>query len=274
MNKIFTGLLYAGLSLLSVAAQSYTAQAQVRPRDVQRYLNKRANGENVSLLHRYEMSYGFTFGGGGINVNDRYRNPLNSGIISGNTRAMTFNYRSASISAGVYFPLSYFSQKSMLALSVAAYGTGNTWDLGTTSLDGSATTKADAKDLYLGLPIGVDIIFGGEASLNKGDKVTVRGGLGMIPYFSSGELSDGSQKYTKFGMQPYIKAELGFFAGVEWKVKGMIVATSRTIYDYSVGDEYLRDSDYYYKLNFKIRPTYTIGIAVFPFSFGWDNDKW
>ncbi|WP_118973978.1 hypothetical protein [Taibaiella koreensis] len=275
MNKFFTRLLYTALPAALITALSVNTQAQsIRPRDVQNYLNRRADGRNVSLFHRFEICYSTTFGGGGLNINDRFRDPSNPEIIGGNSRAMTFNYRSGSGYAGFYFPLSYFSQNSMLALSTGVYGAGSVWNLGNTSLDPAVSTTYDAKEVLIGVPIGVDFIYGGEASLNKSDRVTIRGGIGVMPYFATGQLADGSQNYGKLGLRPYVKAELGFFAGVEWKVKGMIIAGSRTIYDYSVGDEYLRDSDYYYKLNFKIRPTYTVGIAVFPFSFGWDSDKW
>jgi len=275
MNKFVTKLLYTALPAVLLTAMSASTQAQsIRPRDVQNYLNRRADGRDVSLFHRMELCYSMTFGGGGLTISDRFRDPSNPEIIAGNGRSMTFNYRAASGYAGVYFPLSYFSRTSMLALSTGIYGVGSVWNLGNTSLDPAVSTTYDAKDIFIGVPIGVDIILGGEASLNKVDKVTVRAGAGVMPYFATGQLADGSQNYGKLGLKPYVKAEFGFFAGVEWKVKGMVIAGSRTIYDYSTGDQYLRDSDYYYKFNFKIRPTYTIGIAVFPFSFGWDNDKW
>lgn len=275
MNKIFTTLSRVSIIGALVATLPFSADAQgISGRDVNTYLQKRADGRNVSLFHRFELYYGMTFGGGGVNINDRFRDESNMNIITGNSRATTFNYRAASGGGAVYFPLSYFDQKNMLALNVGFYGVGSVWDIGNTSLEPGRTTTYEAKDLFFGFPIGVDYIFGGEASLNKGDKVTVRGGIGMMPYLAMGELADGSQDYAKLGIKPYVKAELGFFAGIEWKVRGMVVAGSRTIYDYHTGDYHLNESDYYYSFNFKIRPTYTVGLVIFPFSFGWDSDKW
>lgn len=275
MNKIFTSLLSLSILGALVWSAPVAVQAQgITMRDVNRYLQKREDGRNVSLFHRLELYYSFSFGSGGVNINDRFKDPSNFNAITGNSRATTFNYRSASGGSSVYFPLSYFDQKNILALHVGLFGVANVWDIGNTSLEPGTVTSYDAKDIFLGVPIGVDFIYGGEATLNKGNKVTVRGGAGLMPYVAMGELADGSQDYAKLGIKPYVKAELGFFAGIEWKVKGMVIAGSRTIYDYHSGDYNLRESDYYYSFNFKIQPVYTIGLAIFPFSFGWDNDKW
>lgn len=275
MNKIFTSLLRVSMIGAFIATLPTVTDAQsIGVRDVNNYLRKREDGKNVSLFHRFELYYGLTFGGGGVNINDRFRDQSNFNTIAGNSRATTFNYRAYSGGGAVYFPLSYFGSQSLLALNVGIYGTANVWNIGNTSLDASRVTTYDAKDMFIGAPIGIDIIYGGEATLNKVNKITLRGGAGLMPYFATGELADGSQNYSKVSIKPYVKAELGFFAGVEWKLRGMVIAGSRTIYDYHTGDYNLRDSDYYYSMNFKIRPTYSVGLVVFPFSFGWENDKW
>jgi|GEM_PF-1043884 len=281
MNKIFTSLLQAGtagvltvMCAAQVSAQISGAQMRHIARSTNEYLNKRQNGENVSLFHRFEIGYGLTYGRASVNIQDRFRDGSNGNAIAGNSRVTTFNYRASSGFVGTYFPLSYLSNKSILAINTGVFGTASVWDIGNTSLEENTVTSYEAKDVFIGVPLGVDYIYGGEATMNKSDKVTLRAGAGLMPFLAGGELADGSQDYVKLGIKPYIKAELGFFAAVEWKLKGMIVAGSRTIYDYKTGDYNLNDSEYYYSFNMKIKPTYTIGITVFPFSFGWDNDKW
>lgn len=275
MKKNFTSLLRIGLSgLLLVAVPFYSSGQRMIAQGVNNYLKKRDDGKNVSLFHRLELSDGFAFGAGSITINDRFRDQSNFNVITGRSRATNFNYRSMAVYTGVYFPLSYLSSNSILALNTGLYGVGSVWQLGNTSLEDGKITSYESKDIFFGAAIGVDYIYGGEATLNKGDKVTLRAGAGLMPYFAVGELADGSQDYGKVGIKPYVKAELGFFAGVEWKLKGTAILGSRTIYNYSTGDYNLQDSEYYYAMNFKIRPTYTIGIAVFPFSFGWESDRW
>jgi hypothetical protein len=275
MKKNFTSLLRIGLPSLLLAAVPFCSSGQrISGRDINNYLKKRDDGKNVSLFHRFELSDGLTYGAGSITINDRFRDQSNFNVITGRSRATNFNYRSMTAYGGVYFPLSYLSSNSILALNTGLYATGSVWQLGNTSLEDGKITSYEASDIFFGAAIGVDYIYGGEATLNKADKVTLRAGAGLMPYFAVGELADGSQDYAKVGFKPYVKAELGFFAGVEWKLKGTAILGSRTIYNYSTGDYNLQDSDYYYAMNFKIRPTYTIGIAVFPFSFGWESDKW
>jgi hypothetical protein len=275
MKKFFSSLLQIGVFGTIFATLSITANGQaVSVRDINNYLKKRDDGKNVSLFHRFEISYSYTFGAGSLNLNDRFRDQSNNNIIAGHSRSTTFNYRSASGYAGVYFPLSYLSNNSALVLNTGLYYVGNVWHLGNISLTDGQIRSYDAADIFFGAALGVDYVFGGEATLNKSDKVTLRAGAGLMPYFAVGDLADGSNSYGKLGIKPYVKAELGFFAGVEWKIKGMAVLGSRTVYDIKTGDYNLGDSDYYYSMNFKIRPTYSIGIAVMPFSFGWESDKW
>lgn len=276
MNKVST--LFLSLFTCSLAiVNGTTADAQSMraiARNTNQYLNDRAEGNNVNGFHRFEVGYAFTYGSGSININDRFRDPSNANVILGNSRSTTFSYRAWSAFAGKYFPLTYLSNTSMLALNVNFMGTGSVWELGNVSLDESSVRIYEAAEVLFGLPIGVDYIFGGEATLNKVDKVTLRAGAGLMPFLAAGSWADDSQKYTRLGIRPYIKAELGFFAGVEWKLKGMVVAGSREIYNIKEGDYRLNESSYYYSLNMKIRPTYSIGLVVFPFSFGWENDKW
>lgn len=272
MNKIITSIVQLGLigSLLSTLSLA-PASAQPGMNSINNYLERRDAGKNVSFFHRVEVGYGLTYGSANLIIQDRQRD---GGSIVGNSRTTSFNYRAMSGSAAVYFPITYTGKNTMLALNTGIYFTGSIWQLGNTSLNESTVTTYETAEVFYGFPVGVDFIYGGEATFNKVDKVTLRGGAGVMPYFAVGGLPDNSLNYAKFGIKPYIKGEIGFFAGVEWKLRGMIEMGTRTAYDYKVGDYYLQDSDYYYSMNFKLQPRYTVGFSVFPFSFGWENDKW
>jgi hypothetical protein len=268
MNKVFTSLFKAALFGTVIATVPFKSDAQVSES-----LDRKAAGKNVSIWDRLEISGGETFGNASVNTYTRILDPVTN-IRSGNTTGKSFSYRSVSGYAAVYFPLSYIGQNSMLALNTGLYFTTNSWDLGNTSLDPNNIVNNTASEKYIGVPIGVDFIYGGEATFNKQNKVTLRGGVGAMPYFAMGKLEDGSEKYSKLGLQPYAKAELGFFLGVEWKIRGMVAIGTRTLYDYHAGDYNLNESSYYVANSFKVRSSYTIGLAVFPFSMHWENDKW
>jgi hypothetical protein len=272
MNNFFTSLFKATLFGTIIATVPSTINAQVSVRDINQYLDRKNAGKNVSLWNRYEIGYGETFSNGSTITYTRTRNI--SGGITGTTTGKSFNYRSTSGYSAVYFPLTYIGQNSALVLNTGVYARGSSWDLGNTSLDPTATTINSAAEVQIGVPIGVDYIFGGEVTCNKQDKVTLRAGAGAMPYIAVGSLADNSEKYAKLGMKPYVKAELGFFLGVEWKIRGMVIAGSRTLYNYQVGDYNLNNSSYYASYSFTVRPSYILGFSVFPFSFGWENDKW
>src|SRR5262245_56072912 len=118
MSNIFSSISKISLTAMAVVGLSLVSDAQsLSMRDINTYLRKRYDGKNVSLFHRLELTSGMTFGGGIVNINDRFRDESNQNIITGNNRTTTFNYRSLSGYTAVYFPLSYFNERSMMALN-------------------------------------------------------------------------------------------------------------------------------------------------------------
>jgi hypothetical protein len=274
MSKIFTTLSKAVLFGTLIASVPMKSEAQVSVRDINNYLDRKDKGKNVSLFHRFEVGYGITYGTGTELIYNRTRSSANAAVVTGSTSGQTFSFKGESAYAAVYFPLTYLSSNTALLLNTGLYTNFNVYDLGNTSLDPGVSMTNQGADAVIGLPIGVDIAYGGEVTNNKIDKVTLRGGIGAMPYINYGVMADGTNGYAKFGVKPYVKAELGFFFGVEWKVRGMIVAGSRTIYNYEIGDYNLNNSNNYASYSLKVSPSYVIGFSVFPFSFGWENDKW
>lgn len=269
MNKIFTAFRKAAFAGVILAAATNVVHAQYGGS------SKRANGKNVSLFQRLELGGGLTFGNGSANSVERYIDPFHPNAISGVSKTQPFSYRSMCGWLNTYFPMTALSNRSVIALSVGVYGTSNSFTLNNFSFNGAPTATMDVSDLLIGLPIGVDYIFGGEATYNESDKVTLRAGIGAMPFVALGSLSNDAGKYNRFSVRPYVKAELGFFAGIEWKIKGQVLLGSRNLYDIRNGDYDLQDGSNYYS-NFKmdLRPSYSLGIAIMPFSFGWNSDKW
>lgn len=274
MNKIFTCLLKAAFFGTIIANVPVESKAQIGVRDINRYLTEKDAGKNMALYHRLEIGYGYTFGTGSETSYSRFKDPGNSNVATGVTTGKSFSYRGLSAYASVYFPLAYFSETSAFVLNTSLYTNFNVFKLGNTSLNPNTNMTNEGADATIGFPIGVDFAYGGEVTNNKIDKVTLRAGAGMMPYLNYGVMADGNNSYARLGVKPYVKAEMGFFFGVEWKLRGMIIAGSRTIYNYSAGDYYLNDSQYYASYSLKVSPSYVVGFSVFPFSFGWENDKW
>jgi len=258
MNKKSTSLLKAVLFGTVIASVPLKSNAQDAVR-------------NGSIWNRLEIGYGETFSNASETNYVRIKDPVTN-VITGSTTGQSFSYRTGGGYAAVYFPLTYINMHSALVLNTGINFTMSKWDLGNTSLNPDAMVVNTAKEMYFGVPIGVDYVFGGEASFNREDRVTLRGGAGLQPYMSMDKLEQGDVSNTKFGVKPYIKAEIGFFLGFEWKIRGVMVAGSRTLYDMKAGDLSLNNTNYYASYNFTVRPTYTIGLSVFPFSFGWGKE--
>jgi len=275
MNKIFTALRQAAFASMILAVAANTVHAQTGSRSFGKYSVKRSNGKNVTAFQRLELGGGLTFGKGSASSVERYYDPAHPGVVSGTSNTQNFSYRSACGWLNTYFPMTTLSYNSILAVSTGLYFTNNTFQINNYNLNGLSSPTLDVKDMLVGLPIGVDFIFGGEATCNQSDKVSLRAGLGAMPFVSLGSISNDVSKYSRFGVRPYVKAELGFFAGIEWKIKTQVMVGSRNLYDIRTGDYSLQDGDNYYS-NFKmdLRPTYSVGIAIMPFAAAWDNDNW
>lgn len=273
MNKIFTALKQAAFASVILAAATNSVNAQTG--SFGNYSVKRSNGKNVTLFQRLELGGGLTFGKGSASSVERFYDQAHPGIISGTSNTQTFAYRSACGWLNTYFPMTALSHNSILAVSTGLYFTNNSFQINNFSFNGQSSATLDVKDMLVGLPIGVDFIFGGEATNNQSDKVSLRAGIGAMPFISLGSMSDDISKYSRLGVRPYVKAELGFFAGIEWKIKTQVMVGSRNLYDIRMGDYNLQDGENYYS-NFKmdLRPTYSVGIAIMPFAAAWDNDNW
>jgi hypothetical protein len=275
MNKIFTALRQAAFASVILAAATNIVNAQAGGRSFGGYSVKRSNGKNVTWFQRLEFGGGLTFGKGSASSVERYYDPLQPGVVSGSSNTQNFSYRSGCAWINTYFPMTALSHNSILAVSVGLYGNNNSFTLNNFSFNGQSSATMDIKDGFVGLPIGVDYIFCGESTNKQADKVSLRAGIGAMPFISFGSMSDDFSKYSRLGVRPYIKAELGFFAGIEWKIKTQVIVGSRNLYDVRMGDYDLQDGANYYS-NFKmdLRPSYSVGIAIMPFAAGWDNDNW
>jgi len=120
--------------------------------------------------------------------------------------------------------------------------------------------------VLIGVPVGFELISGGEASLDRADAFSFNVGAGFMPSMAVGGMYDfvGAKFHAPF----YAKAELGFHLGINWKIRGTYLASSPTSFNNMLSDMDLSFGEL--KTRMKNKDQFMISLIVQPFSFTWD----
>ncbi len=186
---------------------------------------------------------------------------------------------------GTYFPIVRLTERTSLNISLDFMYNFLVWDgqmvdPSTFNEDpyeepGAPTTnivyEISGATVQWGLPVGVDLKTGGESSLDRADKFSFTLGTGVYPTLNLTvfEINAGA----KFKMQPYLKAELGFFAGINWKMRALYSFGKLDYISYSEnysGDTYAYQSD----VSLISKSCLTLSLMVTPGSFKWGKAQW
>jgi hypothetical protein len=222
------------------------------------------------LLKRFHIGYSFVSANADFESKNYFLSDLNPNtnidtIYKGNigtSAAFGFTF-------GTYFPLKRLGQKSKLCLGVDYFYNAMTWGSLTQPFGNFGITA------QMGLPVGVDIKIGADAMTDKNIRFCTTFGAGVNPSYSITAWDYGIDLDPKFNVNPYVKAEVGIFAGICMKVRALYSIGSMTYIDYtkSTRDESaLSLTENGSKLIGK--SNLTVSVLLMPFSFGWPRSEW
>lgn len=178
---------------------------------------------------------------------------------------------------GTYIPIAKLSENAVVALGIDGVFNMLVWDYERVKEDYGATAGYSANyavtggTMQMGVPIGFDMKFGCDAALDKSRRSCATFGVGAFPSASLTAYEMEADAAIK--VQPYFKAEVGFFAGVCFKVRAL----------YTPGKIGLIDQEYnsitpFGDVNSNIsltgRSSFTFSLLVMPFSFAWERSEW
>ena len=178
---------------------------------------------------------------------------------------------------GTYFPLKQLGRKSKLCLSTDFVYNIMTWEStknpnglgGLTGFDYSGFTA------QMGLPIGLDVKIGTDAMTDKAIRFCTTFGAGVHPSYSITALDYDISIDPKFNTNPYVKAEVGIFAGICFKLRALYTFGNMTYIDYNerkTDEAFLSLTENGSKLTSK--SNLTLSLIVMPFSWGWPRSEW
>lgn len=136
--------------------------------------------------------------------------------------------------------------------------------------NGAVTTQ-------MALPTGISLRFGSDAAREKNQRFCFNFGGGVMPMYNKTRLEDTGKKNPNvqkfFGLTPYMRFEVGIFAGICWKLR----------VNYNFGDfKLIDDNDNWHESNpfgvdnFNLRGKtgLNVSLIMMPFSYDWPDNGW
>lgn len=219
------------------------------------------------LLHRISLGIGRHIVTGTTTLN--YKGPdTNWNQIDTTIKKRIKSKHSYAIHAGTFLPLALFGNQSMIVFNMEVYGSYTSLNYDTVYFHPKLKYRNPRSLITMGVPLSIDFKNGGEVSLSKKQSslLTVGGGV-MIGVY--GEHVSKMNPFYELHTIPFIKAELGFFAGLAFKFRG-------TAYLGRV--EYFNDATTYRDNTIHMLTNtnygFNLSLLVMPFSFDWRTEEW
>lgn len=257
------------ISFVVAACIPFTGNAQYQHRVAPFFSNFRN-------IQRYEIGGGLVMGSGDLTSVTTVYGPNN--YYKGDstiTRGVTSQGFGGSL--GLALPFKGTGHISCWAVTLHLMGNMNVWsDLNKTlSTNGSYTAESvslNATTMQFALPIGIDYKIGNDAILTQRLPFTAALGVGIMPQFTMTTIDQESSFTSQYGggFTPYAKVDLGFLAGICWKVR----------LSYSMGKINLLDVNHRIAgvndgpVTLSQKSQFMASLILMPFSFKWPEYDW
>ena len=267
----------AALILLTILCTSI-ANAQYTVREY--FASVARSNEPFRPLQRIELGYGF------YNMNtanfqfDYNKTDINNQLIDTYYVATMKPTAAMSASFGLHFPIAMLRNRGVVAVATTfAY---NKMDYETDKFYLTSTNFLTYKfaTTQLAARLGVDLMVGNHGVLDKSKPTCYTIGLGLAPtqfnmtpsVIGTDGKSTNGDAVSKMKMQPYIKAEIGFMAGLNFKLRAtysfgrtdlMRVTTPSAV-----------PSSYPLATTFQMRSNLELAFIMMPLSPVWRKSRW
>jgi hypothetical protein len=227
------------------------------------YYTKLAVG-NERIYQRITIGGGLTFMSGNYTFAYNGQDTLGKAI----SDTLTKKYRSKDnyvFYLGTFFPITLITDNSMLAFNTEVMFSMATLDFDSVEFAPKVVYKKREKIVSGGLQLSLDYKWGGDVPLERNSTMfTLGAGLSFTRFESMPNLNG-----LPIRAIPFVKADVGFYAGLAFKLRGMV---------YFGSDEY-RDKTYFDAINtdrlhVNVKGSYGFNIAllILPFSAGWEGN--
>jgi hypothetical protein len=225
-----------------------------------------------------ELGYGYSKTWAELTRKEKTIRPSDGKVYDTTTKMDVSSKFGFSSYGGTIIPLRQLGRKSMLALGVNLIYNGYVWDYPT--LSGASLTDTGIHYTYglpfsgatlnAGLGLSADFKFGTDAMMDKRYRWSWTGGIGVLPSVSM--TSDFDNIDMTFGVQPFVKTEVGIFGGILWKIRLMYAVGNLKYIDGKPQNGLFPNSSSTTQLIGK--GNFTVGLVVMPLSFMYKKSSW
>lgn len=168
---------------------------------------------------------------------------------------------------GTFVPISMVSDNSMIALNVEFVGRSVSLAYDSLLFLGETKFMNPLETYMVGMPISIEYRQGGEVSLDRKDKMIFAFGGGIVPCIVN---SDDYNRVKPYKFTPFIKAEIGFVAGMAFKLRGTYYLGKSKYPNSSFFNT--NDIGAYDELHISTEGTngYSFSLIISPFAWAWD----
>lgn len=222
------------------------------------------------ILQRYQLGYSFVSNKANYEIKQKL-------TLNGNTLDSTFNYdmkTSGSFGAtmGTYVPIKRLGRKSNLSWGIDYMYNMMLWDTKTKRFDNDGKlydAPFSGATVQMALPTGLDLKFGCDAMTLKNHRFCATLGVGALPSFSMTTLDDLNDIAPQFSVAPYVKGEVGVYAGACFKLRAIYTIGNLTYVNQTQNSSNGKTTHLLQGAS-----NLTVSILVMPFAFTWHRDEW
>ena len=231
------------------------------------------------VLKNYEIGYGYTKTWAELKRKEKTVRPGDGRVYDTTTTSDVSSKFGFSVATGTIIPLKQLGLKSKLALGINAIYNSYVWDYPTLS----SATLTDSGIHYIygdfgfggvtlnaGVAISADFKFGCDAMMDKRIRWAWTGGAGVMPSVSF--TSDFANLDYNFGVQPFVKTEVGIFGGILCKLRLMYAMGTLKYIDSKPALGFFDNSTSTTQLLGK--GNFTASIILMPLSFMYKKSAW
>ena len=200
-----------------------------------------------------------------VNSNDHKTISLGEKVITRNPKVSGIH-----LNANTYYRLAELSENTILAFNFGTILNILKYDVGEIRPTEISVYEYDMSSFQMGFPLCLDYKYGGEAVYNKSQKTSFTLGVGVAPILYANVF--GNYSNTRADIRPFLRAEVGIFAGIEWRLTGSVLAGNSHIMNFKPDGR--GPLGHQATVSVHSTPTYSISLSLMPFSYDWESFGW
>lgn len=239
---------------------------------IQTYHRKKDNGDNVDFYYRGQTGVTFGFIAADYKLDYTYSNGSTTGGIkdyfSGNLErkvsGMVFG-----VSGEHYYPLNKINDRSLIAFTLGTEMLYLKLKFDEIRINGGQRFTPEHNILITNIPLGLAYKSGTDAALKSNVKSGFSIGAGAMANINMDLGPAGG--FPSFNLQPYCMAEMSFYTGFCWKIRGTAYL-GQPILGQGAEEIGLANSDQDVTLKITAKPTVLLSLIMTDFSWDWDEE--